>query len=315
MQAQKTALQAQKIAQKMVSTIQGHAKLWIERVRAYAQALYYRIDEHHLFMFSSGLAFSLLLCIIPLVLIIFFVLGNVLDSAAVRAQLNFFIDSSIPDTSTADFVKALVNTRVQEVVASKKIAGWVGGFGLLFAASGWFTGMRTVLNLIYQVKNAASTVRGKLKDLGMVLFVVLLFVVSLTFLPAIDLLKNLAEQLPIAGQIEVGALQGRMLQLLSLLGFGCVNFIIFLLIPDQNPPRRAVLMSALWATILQELSRQAFSYYLLEFSTWGKIYGAYAVMVIVAFWLYFSALIMLVAAEIGQIYRERRQAAETSPQK
>ena len=161
MQAQKTALQAQKIAQKMVSTIQGHAKLWIERVRAYAQALYYRIDEHHLFMFSSGLAFSLLLCIIPLVLIIFFVLGNVLDSAAVRAQLNFFIDSSIPDTSTADFVKALVNTRVQEVVASKKIAGWVGGFGLLFAASGWFTGMRTVLNLIYQVKNAASTVRGR----------------------------------------------------------------------------------------------------------------------------------------------------------
>lgn len=294
-----------KIFSAIKASLQSQSAKWRGRIKYYASGLYQRIDTHHLFLFSSGLAFSLLLCIIPLVLIIFFILGNILDSESVRLQLNFLIDTSIPDAASAAFVKALVTSRVQEVIANKKIAGWLGGIGLLFAASGWFTGMRASLNLIFNVEKTPNTILGKLKDFGMVLFVVLLFVASLTLLPVVEIIKDLASRVAILSGFQLGFMQERLVQLASMAAFGLINFFLFYMIPDEKPSRRAVMLAAMWATILQEAGRQSFGYYLIEFSTWGKIYGAYAAMVIIAFWLYFSAMILLLSAEIGQLFRER----------
>jgi len=41
-------------------------------------------------------------------------------------------------------------------------------------------------------------------------------------------------------------------------------------------------------------------------ATLNRIYGTYALIVVVAFWIYYSSILFLVGAEIGQLYRERR---------
>ena len=45
----------------------------------YVWGLYLRTDEHHLFLMGGGLAFSLFVCIVPFVLIVFAVLGRYRD--------------------------------------------------------------------------------------------------------------------------------------------------------------------------------------------------------------------------------------------
>jgi len=94
-----------------------------EFVKYYFGGLITRIDEHHVFLLSGGLAFSLFVCIIPFVLIIFWILGNFLSSGDVQIQLNGFIETIIPYQNYADFVKSIISKRINEVVQFKNVAG------------------------------------------------------------------------------------------------------------------------------------------------------------------------------------------------
>ena len=70
--------------------------------------LFLRFDTDHIFLSAGGLAFSLFICMIPLVLIIFSVLGNILDSSNMQAQINNMIDSVIPYSQYSSYVKKIL---------------------------------------------------------------------------------------------------------------------------------------------------------------------------------------------------------------
>jgi membrane protein len=74
----------------------------------YFGGLYDRTDRHHLFLFSGGLAFSLFVCIIPMILIIFWLLGKFLNSVEVELQINTLIDTVIPYKEYANFAKDII---------------------------------------------------------------------------------------------------------------------------------------------------------------------------------------------------------------
>ncbi|MCX6826153.1 MAG: YihY/virulence factor BrkB family protein, partial [candidate division Zixibacteria bacterium] len=149
-----------------------------EFISYYFGGLYQRINEHHLFLLSGGLAFSLIVCIIPFVLIIFSILGNVLQDSFLQSQVNSFIDRVIPYEDYASFAKNLILSRIEEFKIYKNIAGYVGVIGLLIAASGLFSSMRTILNRVYGTDKGKKFVIAKLRDLGMVLLVLGFFLIS-----------------------------------------------------------------------------------------------------------------------------------------
>ena len=45
----------------------------------YVVGLYKRIDEHHIFLSGGGIAFSLILSTIPILLLVFALLGNIIE--------------------------------------------------------------------------------------------------------------------------------------------------------------------------------------------------------------------------------------------
>ena len=67
------------------------------------------------------------------------------------------------------------------------------------------------------------------------------------------------------------------------------------------------LVSAFWATVLWELARKVFGYYVSNFLSVNKIYGAFILIAVILFWLFYSSCLFIVGAEIGQLYRERRK--------
>ena len=77
-------------------------------VKHYFGGLYYRTDRNHLFLLSGGLAFSLFVCIIPMTLIIFWLLGKFLNSAEVEVQIITLIDTLIPYETYSAFVKEII---------------------------------------------------------------------------------------------------------------------------------------------------------------------------------------------------------------
>lgn len=282
-------------------------------VSHYFWGLYYRIDEHHVFLYSSGLAFSLFLCIVPFVLIIFSILGNILAVTSVEDQINTFIYTVIPYAEYAEYAKDVIFSRIKEVVEYKTMAGYIGAFGLFFAASGLFSSMRTILNKIFPGRDDKSAIIGKLRDFGMVLIVIVLVLFATIILPAIDILKDYTHKFRVFHFFELSAIQHMMISAVSFLAIYLTFYVFYSLIPYAKLGRRVPALSALWAAILWEVAKRLFGYYINHFATLNKIYGTYALLVVLAFWIYYSSITFLLGAEIGQLYRERKELKHKKP--
>jgi membrane protein len=271
----------------------------------YSKGLYKRIDDHHVFLFAGGLAFSIFLCIIPFVLIIFAVLGNILDSSYVQFQINTLIETIIPYSRYSEFVKKIIFNRINEVIEYRNIAGIVGGFGLLFAASSLFSSMRTILNKVYGVETDVNILIAKLRDFALVFMVIIIFFLTTISMPTLDLLREKAGEWTVLGFLSSGLFNHLIFSILSLLLIFIVFSVLYFTVPLRKLGRKSTFMSAIWAAILWEAAKQLFGYYLYNFATFNRIYGAYALVVVVAFWIYYSSVVFIIGAEIGYLYYER----------
>ncbi len=271
----------------------------------YLGGLYYRTDEHHIFLSGGGLAFSIFLCIIPFIFIIFSILGNILDTIAIKGQVNQLVDTVIPYPEYAKYAKDIILSRISEVVEYKTIAAYIGGIGLFITASGLFSGMRTVLNKIFGFKKDKSVLIAKLRDLGMVLLLIV-FIFLLTFvLPIVRFVIDMADKIPYLSNLKIGALLDTVFSITSLILIFALFYIFYFAIPYTRVGKMVSAVSAFWATLLWDLARRLFGYYLYHVADYGKIYGTYTLIIVVAFWVYYSSILFIIGAEIGQLYRER----------
>jgi membrane protein len=271
----------------------------------YIGGLYHRADEHHIFLLSGGLSFSVFVCIVPFVLIIFAVLGNILARPSIASEMQTFIDRIIPYEDYTSSIKELIFARVEEFKVYKNLAGIVGLVGLLFAASGLFSSMRTILNKIYNVKTSQHMLIGKLRDLGLVLLVLGYFLLSVTILPMFNVVFGFADKLEALKSLRFSFFEDMAVSGLSFFIIFAAFFTMYFLVPQKKMFKRTAFVSALSAALLWELARQLFGFYITNFVTLKRIYGAYVFLIIVAFWLYYTSIVFVIGAEIGQLYRER----------
>jgi membrane protein len=281
-------------------------------LKHYLGGLYKRADEHHIFLFGSGLAFSLFLCIIPFVLIIFSVLGSIVQAESVKQQINAFISAAVPYKEYADYARQIIYSRITELVEYKTLAGLIGGFGLLFAASGLFSSMRTVLNKVFGVQTDKSVVVGKLRDLGMVLFIIVFILMATVILPAIDILKSVIRKWATLNFFRLSEFQHLFITMVSFLIVFVTFYVLYRFIPYAKLGRKVTAISACWAAVFWEIAKRLFGYYLYNLASLNKIYGTYTLVVVLAFWIYYSSVLFIIGAEIGQLYRERLELRTNS---
>ncbi len=285
-------------------------KQYLQKIRDffvyYISGLYHRIDEGHVFLMAGGLGFSLFTCLIPFVLIIFSVLATFLELPNVRAQISVFIDTAVPYAESAEAIKTIITDRMDEFSKYKSFARYLGIFGLLIAASGLFSSMRTILNTIFGVTEGKNILIGKLRDFGMVLLVILFFMLSISLLPLLEVFKDSIGEIGLFDTIALNALQKYLLSAAPLLVMYLIFYLIYNFVTYDKLHRKVIMISALWATILWEAAKQIFGFYLTNFATLTRIYGTYIFVIVFVFWIYYSSLIFIVSAHIGQLYRERK---------
>lgn len=279
---------------------------FISTIKYYLIGLYKKIDYHDWFLWGGGIAFSIFLCLFPFIFILFAILGNLLDSQKVTEQIIHIIDTAIPYKEYADYAKKIILNRVEEMVKYKNTAAVIGGIGLFITASGLFSAMRTVLNSIFGIEKEKSILVAKLRDFGMVLLLIV-FIFLLTFvLPLLRFLFDLADKLPVLEIFKLGTLLNTVFSITSLLIIFSLFYTFYYLIPYTKISKAVAALSAFWATFLWDAARRLFGYYIYNFADYGKIYGTYTLIIVVALWIYYSSILFVLGAEIGQLYRERK---------
>ncbi|MBK7228822.1 MAG: YihY/virulence factor BrkB family protein [Ignavibacteriales bacterium] len=274
-------------------------------LKHYFGGLYDRIDRHNVFLLSGGLAFSLFTCIIPLILIMFWILGNFLSSEEMELQIITLINTLIPYSEYAEFVKQIIFSRVEEVIELKNVAGIIGFSGLFFAASGFFSSMRTVLNKINGTDIDINFFLGKLRDFLVILVAILIFFASILALPLIEVFTSIAESTPYLQFFNHPIFQQLFTIIVSLVIMFLLMYLFYSFIPTSKVKHRSAFVGALWASALWVGMKILFGYYLAHFQTWGKIYGAYALVIVIAFWIYYTAAVFIIGAEIAKLFDDR----------
>ena len=276
----------------------------------YLKGIVSRVDSNHDFLMAGGLTFSIFICIIPFVLIIFAISSILLENPSVGRAIDSMILQVIPYENQAEYAKQFVLRIAEELKEGKKVAGIIGIFGLLFAASRLFSSMRTILNSIFRVRLNGSILQGlsgKLNDFGMVFLVLLYFLASTTVLPALEIFEQFAEKTSYLQGLGFGFLADILLSAIAFIIIFVAFFIMYSLVPQVTLPFKAILISSFSAAVLWKLAQYFFGLYITNVVSLKQVYGAYVLVIVIAFWIYYTSLVFVVGAEIGQLYRERKR--------
>ena len=284
-------------------------------IKFYVINIYEKMDKHHAFIFASGMTYNILLCIIPMVLITFSVLGSILESQELLIQISLMIDDMFPVSNYSDKIKEILFERIGEFIKYKTLVGTVGIVGLFFTASGLFSTFRTILNNIYGIEKGKNILIAKIRDFGMVILTLVFFLLVILINPLLQIFRNLINRIELLTQMDLSSVVQIIIRYLpSALTF-LMMLLIYSLVPYRKMRKRVYFISALWATILFEIAKNGFTYYVTNVANYSKIYGNIAFAIVTALWLYIVSVIFILAAIIGQVYREKHDLMTTLERK
>ena len=95
------------------------------------------------------------------------------------------------------------------------------------------------------------------------------------------------------------------------------EFLMFVLIyrflPARRIPWRIAVVSATFTSVVFELLKSAFAWYVAYIAEYRSTYGVFASIVVLIFWIYYSSVVFVLGGEVGQVYelyRIRRRQKE-----
>jgi membrane protein len=279
---------------------------WVRNIWIYLVRISERMDANHIFLSAAGLSFNALLCFIPLLLLIFYVLGLYLDSAEALATVDIWIQKLELFPYQKDQLRSIVITIMQEFINGSDLAGVIGLIGLMWTSSALFAALRTALNRVFGIRDMKNILVSKLKDFAMLSVVGIAVVAVTVLLYGISFIKEIGHN--VFGLELESWIFNDAVNLVSPFVLGFILFyLIFYLLPDRRLTRRLIFTSSAIAAVLWGLAKFVFAYYLANLWEIGTIYGPYAVVAATALWVYYSSMAVLLAAEIGEMSSERRE--------
>ncbi|MFH1195058.1 MAG: YihY/virulence factor BrkB family protein [bacterium] len=287
-------------------------KKFIEFFKYYVITLLVRADSRHIYLTGAGVSFSLLLSVIPLVLLVFSILGSIIGIDVIQENVAKLIDMIIPYKQYAEYTKQAILSRITGVIEYTTIAGFVGGIGLFFTATWLFTSLRTILNNIFGVSVKKSFLIGMLRDFGMVILILIFMLLYTFILPMFSILINFAERFEFLRFLRFSDFMNLLLSISSILVIFLMFFSFYYLIPYERLGKRVALFAAFWATLFWEVARNIFGHYVRIFMSDNQIYGAFVLIIVVLFWIFYSACLFILGAELAQLYREKRNQKKIS---
>jgi membrane protein len=255
------------------------------------------IDRDHLPIASAGVAFFLMLGIFPGLAALFSIYSWLSDPMEIERQLQG--ESGILPSE----VQKMLLSQVRVIAGDNKTAGLGTILGLLFAIWAGSYAMRGLiqgLNMVFRQSEKRRFLNLQIASL--ILTVMLLFVVSSAiFLIAV---------IPVIVHMLPG--DEYALKFLALLRWPfLLTIIIFMLAliyrygPSHNKPTwKWISPGAVVVTLLWLVASAIFSYYVANFSLYLNTFNALGAIAILMLWLYLTAFLILLGAEIDEALRK-----------
>jgi membrane protein len=255
---------------------------------------------------ASGLAFNLMVAIIPIIIAILALAGFIFGgmNPAIQEQLIQQIQQLFPPPiPSQEIIGLALNTL-------NKDAGLLGLIAVVMAiigGSGLFVAMEGQLDIIYQIRTR-DIIRQYIMAFGM-LFVFVILAPFMLFANSIPSILHSFAQKSSLSQTQI-VRSGIGFELLTLfcgfLATWVLIEIIYLVVPNQHISFRESWFGALLAAAATQAYLQLFPFYVTHFLSGYT--GTVGFAIIFIFFFYFFAVILLGGAEVNAFYAQGKRA-------
>lgn len=247
----------------------------------------------HVQIVSAGVGFYFFMALFPTIVAAISIYGLVSDPVQIESHissLSGFMPAEATDMIDS-FLKPIVSKPDQHL-----------GWGLLFSIliSIWSANQGTSalfegVNIAYNEEDNRSYIKRTALTL---LFTVAGLVVGLLSLLVIIFFPAFIEHIPIGSTLQtiIGWTRWLLLAVIIIVALG----VIYKKAPDRdNPEIKWVSWGSVIAATLWILGSLLFSWYVKNFGSYDDMYGSFAAVVVMLLWLFLTAFIILLGAEIN----------------
>lgn len=270
------------------------------------------ISGHRLLTEAAGITFFTLLALFPALAALVSIYGLFADPASISKNLDA-LSGVVPEGGMA-----IIADQVHSLAAK---GGTALGFGVVLGlgTSLWSANQGTkalfdALNIVYDEEEKRSFLLRTASTLAFTLGIIVFVLLALAAVVAVPVVLN---------QVGLSAVGDLLLRLLGwpllLVALAVLLACIYRFGPSRERARwRWVTWGGGVAAVLWVLGSIGFSYYVSHFGTYNKTYGSLGAVVGFMTWLWLSATIVLVGAEVNaemehQTERDTTTGPETAP--
>ncbi|NAZ35426.1 YihY/virulence factor BrkB family protein [Rubellimicrobium sp. CFH 75288] len=267
--------------------------------------VYKEMTEDRISLLAAGVAFYGLAAIFPTVLLTMAIAGLFVDPATVQAQFQNLAEV-LPDEAAV-----IITDQAVEVAGGTEtglgLAAILGLLIALYSASRGVASLMEGLNVAYEVRETRGLVRYYATLFALTLGVILGF---LLIVAVLAVLPVVIAALPLGpfGDAALRFLRWPLVLVILALGLA----VLYRYGPDRGDvPWHWISPGAVVACILWLIGTWLFSLYVANFTDYNASFGALGGVIILLTWLWLSAYIVLMGAELND--EIARQDVEESP--
>ena len=262
-----------------------------------------RFDRDNGMFLASGLAFNLILCLLPFLLIVASLSGYLLQSSQnAQHEILSFVAQALP--MATDEVQASLH----ELLRHRGLIGALGLLSLVWTASRLFGSIRVIMKITFGVEKNFNYLTGKLFDVGMVALTCFILFVLLVVASWVPLMDGWPVQWLQSLGYRLGFMRGRIGFGLFYLLSSAMLFLLYRLPLPKDVPTPIVVIQALIVGIFWEVAKKLFQLYLANLGDFDVLYGSFGVLVMMILWVHYSAVTFVAGAELGATLYEMRVA-------
>jgi membrane protein len=256
--------------------------------------LYQKIFQFDIDVRAAAVAYNFTLAVFPTIIFLFSLLPY-MPIEHLDLKMIGFLKGTIPKNLHGDLTEL-----IREIVNKKR--GGVLSFGFIFALYASTSGIMALIrsfNLTYKTNESRGFIKERV--IAVALNFLLTFVLLIAFVAFI--LGNFIVKMLVKKDLIEYNFTYYLTKSLTYLSIFSVFFftisIIYYYAPAIHKRWKFFNAGSITASILAISITNIFSYYLVNFASYHKIYGSIGSLIALMVWLYFIALILIVGFEIN----------------
>jgi membrane protein len=261
------------------------------------------LTEGRIVAIAAGVTFYNLLSVFPAIAALVALYGLVADPTTIAAHLDS-LSNLVPD-GMIDVVRGEINRISEQSGATKGIMVIVGFLVSVWSANGGVKALFDALNEVYGIKDERGFIKRNSISIAFVLGGLIVVLLAIGAVVVVPIVLN---------YIGIQGLAGAVVWIGRWPAVVIVVALLLALIYRYGPNRQSehwrwITWGSALASISWLIASILFSWYAANFGSFNKTYGSLGAAIGFMIWMWISAIVVLVGAELDAILERRLPAA------